>query len=128
MYFSNACVELFRGIVMYDFVERDRELLPSYRGDQGPIRSISVRVNGPVDRIRISTDRTFAVSRCVLGQQELLHATFAYVDFWDAYPLGNRKFEFVCAEVIRSGDALQTGERLLVPFELVHFGHDSDQL
>ena len=123
VYFSNASLELFRSLVLYDCDDRDRPLLPSYRGDQRPIESIRLTVEGPLDRVRISADPTFASSREVLRDQDLSSAELAFVDLWDSYPLGERKFEFACGEVVRSGGGFGVGERVLIPFEFARFFH-----
>jgi hypothetical protein len=121
VFFSNAAVELFRGMVLFDFEDPNRELLPSYRGDQRAIHSIRVHSSPPWDDVKVSIEGTFRDTTTPRAGIVFDEIELAYVDLWDMYPLGHRNFEYVCAEVVASSGELQAGTRVLVPFARATF-------
>jgi hypothetical protein len=121
VHFSNAALELFRAMVLFDFSDSSQELYPSYRGEQGPIQSIRVRASPPWDKVRVSAEGTFREARSLLPDEDLSSVELAYVDLWDVYPLGYREFNYVCAEVLTGDSRLKSGTRVLIPFEHAQF-------
>ena len=105
----------------FDFSEPRQELLPSYRGDQPSIRAIRVRVEPPWDSVTVSIDGTFRETRALQRGENLDRLDLAYVDLWDAYPLGHREFNYVCTEIVGGDGGLRLGARVLVPFDHARF-------
>ena len=122
VYFCNAAVELFRGIVLYSFDENDREveILPAYRGDKAPFHAIRIKVI-PTDDILMSIEGTFRDTKALSKDISTEHVDMRYVDLFDFDELGMRPFKYVKVEIVESVTVDQIGVRLLIPFDNVIF-------
>jgi hypothetical protein len=96
---ADACVSLFRAIVLYPMDYDAENLFPDYRAEQEPLRVLRVVLVRECEVLITEKDNPTVRDPATVEPDDV---DLRFISFWDWDVLGKREFEYVKALIVES--------------------------